>query len=88
MEGMTAKLGLLKNTGISIYEPIQAILVAIVNNFTMRKIFSKKISWLPFIVGFLLVFTLEACYTQKQPPRRRNGKIPKSGRIPCPIKDC
>ncbi|WP_448528994.1 hypothetical protein [Raineya sp.] len=50
--------------------------------------FFKKIPFLPCIVGLLMLFTIEACQSYKAPPRRRNGKIPKSGRIPCPIKDC
>lgn len=49
--------------------------------------FFKHIPLKTIILGLLLVFFVEACVS-KAPPRRRNGKIPKSGRIPCPIKDC
>jgi hypothetical protein len=47
----------------------------------------RKIPFAPILVGLLILFLAEACVS-KAPPRRRNGKIPKSGRIPCPIKDC
>ncbi|MCU0437993.1 MAG: hypothetical protein MUC49_08740 [Raineya sp.] len=53
----------------------------------MKTNFFKRINLLPFFLGFLIVFTLESCQSHN-PPRRRNGKMPKSGRIPCPIKDC